>query len=178
MNKLVSLWIIILAVTMLAACSSGEPIQSGANVGSLPIKPGDEVGDFTITNAGEEAVQKVFAFWESDNCKQQANVEIYICQIATGERIVISPGIYSDLSSGKALETIWEEHTYEMFINERPVDLAAFGSIDVTHPRVGPMRFYDIAIQADKPAEIVVRSKGVVHGEAIGDTTTYIASEP
>jgi hypothetical protein len=178
MNKLASLSIIILAVSMLAGCSPSGQTQSNDNVGGLPIKPGDKVGDFTITTAGEEVVQKVFAFWDSDACKQQGSEEIYTCQIQTGEKVVVSLGIYSDLSSGKSLDTVWEEHTFEMFIDDRPVDLAAFGSVDVMHPRIGPMRFHDIAIQADKPAEIVVRSKGVVHGEAAGDTTTYIASTP
>jgi hypothetical protein len=178
MNKLASLLLIILAVSILAGCSPNEQTQSSDKVGGLPIKPGDTVDGFTVTTAGEEAVQKIFDFWESDSCKQQGNVEIYICQIATGEKVVISLGIYADRNSGKSMETVWDEHTYEIFINDRPVDLAAFGSIDSLHPRVGPMRLWNIAIQADKPAEIVVRGKGMVHGKPVGDTTTYIASEP
>ena len=71
MNKLASLLIIILAVSMLVGCSPSGQIQSNDNVGGLPIKPGDKVGDFTITTAGEEVVQRVFAFWDSDACKQQ-----------------------------------------------------------------------------------------------------------
>ena len=65
-----------------------------------------------------------------------------------------------------------------MFIDDRPIDLAAFCSTDAMHPRVGPMRFHDIAIQTDKPGEIVVRTSGVVDGESFGDTTIYVASAP
>ena len=175
MNKLLSILLIIISAILLVACSASGPVKPGD---SGPIKPGEKVGSFTVTNGGKEAAQKLIAYMDSDNCKQQGSEEIYICQIATGEKMIISVGIYSDLNSGKSLDTTWNEHTSEMFIADRPVDLAAFGSIDAMHPRVGPMRFHDIAIQTDKPAEIIVRTSGVVHGESFGDTTTYVASAP
>ena len=175
MNKLLSILLIIISAILLVACSASGPVKPGD---SGPIKPGEKVGSFTVTNGGKEVAQKLIAYMESDNCKQQGSEEIYICQIATGEKHIISPGIYADISSGKSLDTIWDEHTMEMFIGDRPIDLAAFGSIDAMHPRVGPMRFHDIAIQTDQPGTIMVRTSGVVAGKSYEDTSTYVASAP
>jgi hypothetical protein len=175
MNKLWSILLITLVEILLVACNVSGPIQPGEGD---PIRPGDKVGNFTITNGGQEAARNLIAYMDSGNCKQQGSQEIYICQIATGEKHILSPGIYSDLASGKSLDSIWDAHTMEMFIDNRPVDLAAFGSIEAMHPRVGPMRFHDIAIQTDKPGEIVVRTSGVIHDKSYEDTTTYRANAP
>jgi hypothetical protein len=175
MNKLLSILLIILTAILLVACRASEPEQP---VTGEPVKPGDQVGGFTVTNGGKDAAQNLIAYIDSGNCKQQAGQEIYICQISTGEKHIISPGIYADISSGKSLDTIWDEHTMEMFIGDRPIDLAAFGSVDAMHPRVGPMRFHDIAIQTDQPGTIMVRTSGVVAGKSYEDTSTYVASAP
>jgi hypothetical protein len=169
MNKISTLWLTCLAVVLLAACGSSA---SGA------IQPGDKVGEFTITQGGAEAVEKIFGWGQAGVCKKAPDEAAWVCTIGTGETANVSVGIYADPVSGKSLDEIWEEHTFEMFINDRPVDLAAFGAIDVTHPQVGQMRWYDVAIQADQAGEIVVRGEGVVSGQAISDKTTYIASEP
>jgi hypothetical protein len=65
-----------------------------------------------------------------------------------------------------------------MSINDRPVNLKAFGSIDRQHPTVGMMRFWNVVIGADKPGEITVHSKGVVGGDPFEDTTTYVFVSP
>lgn len=167
MSKRTFLLIFILFLSMLAACNSNGPIQ-----------PDDKVGVFTVTQGGEEAVQKVIGSWGSQSCQQQVEDSTWTCQLATGEKANISVGVYSENPAEKSLDTIWDEHTFELLINDRPVDLAAFGTLDVTHPYVGQMRWYDIAIQADQPGEIVVRSDGVVNGKAFTDTTTYVVTEP
>lgn len=169
MKNLMAFLTISLAALVLSACSAGA---SGS------IKPGDKVGDFTITQGGSDSVEKVFGWGSAGVCQKQQGEEAWVCQIATDEKVNVSVGIYADSSSGKSLQEVWDEHTFKMFINDQPVDLAAFGWVDVTHPQVGAMRWYDIAIQADQEGEIVVRGEGVVSGQAIADQTTYVAHAP
>ena len=86
-------------------------------------------------------------------------------------------GVYAGFS-GKDLDTLWSEHTYKMFINDRPVNLEAFGSIDFLHPRAGPMRSWNVVIVATKQGEITLHDMGVVDGEPSESTVTYLFSAP
>jgi hypothetical protein len=85
--------------------------------------------------------------------------------------------VYAALS-GKTLDSLWSEHTYELLIGDRPVNLAAFGSIDVAHPRVGTMRHWNVVLEAAKPGEITIHDRGKVDGEAFESTMIFTFSPP
>ena len=157
-----------LLAALLASCAnlSGE-------VSAEMINPGDKIGDFLITT-GEEG--DVTYSWDLE-CEQQGNEGIYSCKTTVGTKVNISMGVYAAFS-GKDLVTLWSEHTYQMFINDRPVNLEAFGSIDVLQPQVGKMRHWNVVIVATKPGEITLRESGVVGGDPFEDTTTYMFSAP
>jgi hypothetical protein len=89
----------------------------------------------------------------------------------------VSWGVYDDSYSGK-LDELWSGHTYKMFINDRLVNLDAFGSIDVVHPVVSKMRHWNVVIIANQPGEITVRSEGTAGGEPFGDTKIIIFKSP
>jgi hypothetical protein len=76
------------------------------------------------------------------------------------------------------LDTLWSEHTYQLLINDRPVNLDAFGSVDVLQPQVGKMRHWNLVIVADKPGEITTRDSGVVDDNPFEQTTTYTFNAP
>ena len=153
---------------MLVSCakSSAEPANG-------MINPGDKIGDFLITTGKEGDVTYS---WDLE-CKRQGREEIYTCESTVGTKVNVSMGVYAAFSS-KDLDTLWSEHTYQMFINDRPVNLEAFGSIDVVHPQVGKMRHWNVVIVADKPGEIRTRDSGVVDGDPYEATTTYTFSAP
>ena len=163
MNKLVFLTLIVVFAVIVGACASAtqEPADE-------TINPGDKIGDFLITTGDETNLAN-----SSDlNCNKQGDEEIYMCEVKVGKDPNVSNGIYDDQYSGK-LDELWSNHTYEMTINDRPVNLQAFGSIDSQHPTVGPMRHWNVVIVADKPGEITVHSKAMVGGDPFEDTTTY-----
>ena len=172
MKGLVRLGQLVLLVLLLASCAAAVPLPDGAN---KPIEPGDKIGNFLITK-GAEGEDIVYP-WDSDCAKQAGAEERYSCKSAVGAKVNLSAGIYDETLTGK-LDSIWAEHTYEISIEGRPVNLKAFGPIDVPHPQVVKMRAWNVVILTDKPGEISVHSKGVVHGDPFEDTTTYTFSAP
>jgi hypothetical protein len=112
-------------------------------------------------------------------CEQEGDAEVYACKTNVGTNAIVSVGIYvSPTGSGKDLDTLWDEHSYELFINDRPVNLNAFGYTEMMHPAAGPMRVWNVVIVGDKPGEITFRDKGVVDGESFESTNTLTFSAP
>lgn len=169
MKRIICSTLIMIVVIVLSACAK-ETSQSNDEM----INPGDKVGDFLIAKGGSEGINYTWEFnWE----KQSSNAGLYSGTINTDIKLNVSWGVYDDSHSGK-LDELWSGHTYKMFINDRPVNLEAFGSIDVVHPVVGTMRHWNVVIIADKPGEITVRSEGVVNGEPFGDTEIITFTKP
>lgn len=168
MKKLVYLTISVLCAIILGACVKATPKAS-----EEMINPGDKIGDFLITQ-GEKG--NVTYTWDLD-CVKQGEEEKYSCKSTVGTKVNVSMGVYATFS-GKDLDTLWSEHTYKMSINDRPVNLDAFGSIDVLHPRAGPMRHWNVVIVTDKPGEITLHDSGEVKGDPFESTMTYTFSAP
>lgn len=170
MKKFVYPLLIVLFAIVLASCAS-----SSGEASAEMINPGDKIGDFLITTGeGDEITYN----WELDSALvQQGKEEIYTALIPVDTKMNPSWGIYAAFS-GKDLDTLWAEHTYKMFIDDRPVNLDAFGPIDIHHPVVGKMRHWNVVIVATKPGVIAVRSVGAVDGEAFEDTKTYTFGTP
>ena len=170
MKSLNLLTLVMFIAAILASCT-----QATSGTEDSMINPGDKIGDFLITTGeGDEITYN----WELDSALvQQGKEEIYTALIPVDTKMNPSWGVYAAFS-GKDLDTLWSEHTYKMFINDRPINLDAFGSIDVLHPRVGKMRHWNVVITATKPGVIAVRSVGAVNGEAFEDMKTYTFGAP
>ena len=170
MKKFVYPLLIVLFAIVLASCAS-----SSEEASAEMINPGDKIGDFLITTGeGDEITYN----WELDSALvQQGKEEIYTALIPVDTRMNPSWGIYAAFN-GKDLDTLWSEHTYKMFIDDRPVNLDAFGPIDIRHPVVGKMRHWNVVIVATKPGVIAVRSVGSLNGEAFEDIKTYTFGTP
>jgi hypothetical protein len=170
MNALARLLCLVSLVLLLAACAAAAPLPSGSN---KPIEPGDRIGSVTVTKGeGEDVVY----LWNNNGCTGLTPTEDS-CKADVGAKANVSIGVYDDTLSGK-LDSIWAEHTYEMTIEGRPVDLKAFGPIDVPNEKVVKLRAWNVALVADKPGEVTVFSKGVVNGEPFTQTLTYTFSAP
>ena len=171
MKRLVYLAFLVMVAFVLGTCAKATSQSTDET-----IEPGDKIGDFLITTGGGEDVTYN---WKLDSAiVQQGNTEIYTVQIPIGTKMNVSIGIYDSTFRGN-LDSLWSGHTYEMFIEDRPVNLQAFGSIDVTHPIVGKMRYWNVVIFATKSGEITVVAKGAeTSGSLIDDTKIYTFSTP
>jgi hypothetical protein len=158
-------------VSFTGACASKA---GSSDETSKPIEPGDKIGNFVITT-GE---QGNFTYGFSVDCSELGTANTYSCNATTGEVINVSTGLYDTTGSGN-LDEIWTHSNYQMFINDRPVDLQAFGTIDYTHPQVGVIRFANVVISSNKAGEITVRDSGVFdNGDPFASTSSYVYSKP
>ena len=176
MKRLIGLALVVLFAVILGACAkaSSQTATAAPQMAEGMINPGDKIGDFLITTGSSDGISYL---WEFDWEKQSSDTELYSGTINTDIKLNVSWGVYDDSNSGK-LDEFWSGHTYRMFINDRPVNLDAFGSIDVVHPIVGKMRHWNVVIIATKSGEITVRSEGIVDGEPFGDTKIFTFKAP
>jgi hypothetical protein len=148
--------LIVLFATVLASCTKGSS-ESAERM----INPGDKIGDFLITTGGDQGITYVSTL----HCPFNESAGIESCEFTVGTKVNVGIGFIADPSSGKSLDEIWSEHTDKMAIEGRPVNLQAFGSIDIPHPVVGKIRNWNVVVVADKPGKIAARSTGVVGGD-------------
>ena len=169
MKKRAFLTILALSAALLASCAKGisEPAKG-------MIEPGERIGNFLITKGSTEDITYVTTI----HCPYEQDAGIESCELPVGTLVNVGLGVYDpDTHNGKNLDQIWSESTYEMRIDGRPVDLHAFGSIDITH-LVGIIRIWNVVIGTDKPGEISARSTGVVDGELFDQTEKLTFKAP
>jgi hypothetical protein len=171
MKKLAVLFSIFLVATFSIACTK---TAGTSEVNNSMIEPGDKIGDFTITTG----VQGKFTYGFNIECPELGTKNTYSCNVKVGQAINVSTGIYGTTGSGK-LDEVWVHSNYQMYINDHPVDLQAFGTVDYNDPQVGVIRFANVVINASKPGEITVRDSGVyVNGSPFSSTSSYVFSQP
>jgi len=170
MIKLAFLTLIVLFATVSASCAKDSPESV-----ERTINPGDKIGDFLITTGGKDGV----AYVSTLHCPYDESAGIESCELAVGTKVNVGVGIYDDYpSSGKSLDEYWSEHTYQMVIEGHPVNLEAFGSIDIYHPAVGTIRIWNVVVVTDRPGKITARSTGAVHGDPIDQTAILTFKAP
>ena len=154
-----SLILPLVVAPVLVACSPA---------GDEPVRPGDEVGGFLITTGDtDQLVDSLVGF---DQLCQRDGDEL-ACTVPPGIPYCISFFFHGDTAAD--LDARWAAAGYEITIEDRPVDLEAFGALDFPHPDTGWfMRAWNVVVQAAEPAELVIRHAGVVEGEAFDQTTT------
>jgi len=161
MKKLTDLIYLCLFVIISGACAK-VPLPSSAGM----INPGDKIGDFLITkDDGEDVI-----FVTKLHCPFDSSTGTESCEQPIGAKVNVSQGIFADPSTGKTLDELWSEMTYEMIVEGRPVNLQAFGFLDFSHPVAGKVRVWNVVVVTDKPGKITAVSKGEVGGDPINYT--------
>jgi hypothetical protein len=169
LKKFSVLLTIIVFIGMLTGCS-----PNGGSSNQRMIEPGDKIGDFTISKGQEGS----FTYGFSVDCSEGEDNTTYNCSAPLGEVINVSTGMYSTTGNA-SLDEVWTRSNYQMTIADRSVDLAAFGTIDYTHPQVGTIRFANVVITTHKPGQITVKDSGIFdNGDPFSSTSTYVFSNP
>jgi hypothetical protein len=170
-KKIALLFSILLVMGIVTACAAVGGSSGNTN---KKIEPGDKIGDFVITT-GE---QGKFTYGFAVECSEPGTDNTYSCKATIGDVINVSTGLYDTTGNGN-LDEIWAHSNYQMFINNRPMDLQAFGTIDYNHPQVGVIRFANVVITTSKAGEITVKDSGVFdNGDPFQSTSTYAFSKP
>lgn len=163
MNAFASATMLVLFACMVTSCA--QPTQMPDATGDM-IEPGDRVGDLLV--AMGEASDSVF-LWDMECEYEQGNP--VSCEGVAGTNVNIAYGAYDDTEEG--LDAKWSGASFELFLEDRPVNLAAFGTIDFDHPEAGyKMRVWNVVVVDASAGEFTVRNVGAVDDEAFDDTTT------
>jgi hypothetical protein len=170
MKRLVYLTLMVLGAGLLASCAASGSVPAPDE----PINPGDKVGGFLITTGGAEGVTYVCML----HCPFDESTQTESCEFPVGTKVNVGPGFYDDPVTAGTLDEEWPNQAYKMVIAGRPVNLQAFGAIDITHPMVGKIRNWNVVIVADKPGKIAAHSTGEYNGEPIEYTASLTFSAP
>ena len=65
-----------------------------------------------------------------------------------------------------------------MTIEGQPRNLQTFGSIEITHPLVGKMRFWNVVIVTNTPGKITIQYSGEIASESMDGTNVLIFITP
>ncbi len=168
MQRFLFMILVVLLSGSTAACAA-----TGSRSTSM-VEPGDKVGDVLVS----KGVDGQFTYGFEVSCSQLQDQSNYSCNVSLGEAVNVSTGIFNSTGSGN-LDQIWAKSGYQVFVDDRPVDLEAFGTIDYTHPQVGVIRFANVVISSERPAQVTVQDSGVYdNGEPFNSTSTYIFGNP
>lgn len=163
---------------LLAACSPVSPTSHLTAATDLPltqaveaIQPGDSVNGVLVTTGSAE---DEFLF---DQVCQETGEE-YTCNLTVGDPVHITASIYGKTS--EEVEFKWKKFTYALEIENQPVDLTAFGTLDFTHKRTRLlMRAYDVVLVSSEPITLTMHETGGITGEdSFSDTTTLVFASP
>ena len=146
-------WLMIL-LTLLLAVSCQAAGEEVSQPDDRLINPGDTVNGILV-RTGEPG--EYIHLWECEGNK------LNYCQADLETIVNISSGLFAE--PGEDLDQVWSAHTYEMTIDGRPVNLAAFGSVAADHPDVGAMRAWNIVLVPSKPAAVETTHAINVDGE-------------
>lgn len=167
MKSISHLIFFMLSVVVLSACAEAIS-QSGDEM----VDPGDKIGDFLITTSNDDSV----IYTTTIHCPFDPGTMTETCEIETGEQVNVGLGVFG--KSVEELDKYWAEQTYKMTIEGRPVNLQAFGSIEITHPIVGKMRLWNVVIVTGTPGKITVLHSGEMAGESMEGTNVLIYVAP
>jgi hypothetical protein len=158
--------------SLLAACDRNNA-KFVPVTGISTIDPGDRIGDFLITTAERE--EEVFS-WQMRPTRGEAPDEISV-EIEWGKKFNPSIGIYKDAHKS-SLDSEWADLTYKMYIEDQPVNLEAFGTVNSVSAELGVVRHWNVAIVAEKPGKIRVHAIGKFKDQSFDDWTTYKVLPP
>ena len=170
MFKLWKLVCLFLTTSLLFGCNA-------TNRSSRFIEPGGKVGDFLVTTGQED---ETIYLWDLD-CEvtnpENPSSQKYDCKASVGASVNPLVGIFDSTASGK-LDEVWDEHVQEVTIDGLPVNLKAFGTINVDHPASGINRLWNVQVSGAVPGEVRVHDWGVAGGIQYNVVITIRFIEP
>ncbi len=139
------------------------------------INPGDKIGNFLITTAGDSDVFYI----SKTHCPFNNDTKTEFCELPEGTRVNVALAIFEDNApGGKSVDDYWKDQTYKMYIEGYPINLEAFGVVNYTTRREGKARIWDVVVVSDQAGTISVQSTGVVGGNPFDYTAVVTYKEP
>ena len=144
--------------------------------GERPLRPGDAIGTMRLSTHGEPAPpiwQHCYpAFPEAPSTRSTA------CNVPPVARLAVGPGLRT--TSDELRRSTWAATEWELYVDGRRVDLAAFGTFDadLEDPPLTKLRGWDVRLE--KPAAgphtlraVLIRSEAVSDGVRVAPAGRY-----
>lgn len=110
---------------------SPTPAPTATTPPPAGLQPGESVGEVTLTQAQDEteAANLIWDYCSPNVGDQAGQSDTKLCTVPQFADMFIGNGIYVDAI--ERLEGEWSSLAWELYVDEQPVDLAAFGTVDV-----------------------------------------------
>jgi predicted small secreted protein len=148
-----------LAAVLVAGCARGDGAGSDGQEDTDALGPGDEVVGMRLTTATATDTDMVGTF--CDSVLREIGTFHRECEVPALQRLLIGWGNIAP--SPEILEEEWQAETWALFLDGRPVDLAAFGTLpdrQFFEPAVGGpvwLRQWSVALVNPKQGEHTLR---------------------
>ncbi|GEM_PF-826609 len=136
--------VFILIVLVLSACQpQSELLESENTTDGVMLRPGDLIGEMQVVKSELENMNlSIFNYCEP-YLGSQPVVLTFECQVPRSDFLFIGYGEIAN--SIDELNKKWEAKTWRLSINGNPVDLSAFGTLDVDLGR--KIRVWNVALE-------------------------------
>jgi hypothetical protein len=144
MKKLSYFMYLLLFLSMLTACAT-----TGRRPSDHMLKPSDKVGDMTLGVTQDEwgVDPGLLDYCPSEFTESDPPVIIRECTVPQVPEIFIGMGIHA--STVEELDSSWPTMVWELYLDGHPVDLSAFGTIDVDWG--DKFRFLNVVLESPTP---------------------------
>ncbi len=124
-------WILLFCLlSLLSACQrDSKTIEPGSHPEINLLKPGDSIGEMKLVKAIHESMPSSFFFYCTPYLGSEPTVVTTECQLPQSNYLFVGYGEFANSASD--LDSQWSMKTWELYIDGLPVDLDAFGTLDV-----------------------------------------------
>jgi hypothetical protein len=158
MKKLACLILIVVLVAILAACAE---LTTATPTTINLIKPGDTINGVLVTTGTAESTL-IFDL----PCTHKDGIDT--CITTLGNLTIITLAVYG--TTPEEFQSNWDTLDYSLTIDDHPIDLPAFGTVDFVHERTGLyMRAYNVALISTDPITLTMHDIGSIAGESFED---------
>ncbi len=150
-HRTISLGCLILMALLLVGCARSVALDSNEG-----IKPRTTLGEMTMRKAPNQD-EMALTMWDyCDPLAGETEPGPFALECSTPQlpQLFIGNGIFA--GSTEELDLYWPTMTWELEFDGHPVDLPAFGTIDVTWQE-GPFRFWNVVVEAPTAGKHTVR---------------------
>jgi len=127
MKKFVCLIFLALFTTTVVGCAKATPTPEAV---IKLLKPGDRVGDMLLSAHPPTSMEaSIFNYCNPFVSESIPSTDIRQCDVP--ELPHLSIGFGERASTQEGLEAAWQSKTWELYVDGHPIDLSAFGTIDL-----------------------------------------------
>jgi enterochelin esterase-like enzyme len=138
------------------------------------VDPGEEIGGMLLTTGQDEGIPEIWEF--CDPYVTGAGVTVRECQVPALQRILIGYGAPGNTLD--ELDSYWSTTSWELYLDDQPVNLTAFGTFDQVGDSNSVLRLWNVVLMNPAPGLHTLRSVSIENGELFDNTWNFTVASP